>query len=106
MNFEQDFANIFGTKSDCTARDVTQITSLLKSHKYIQATPGSKSKGFTAKGLPPYLIPQTEEMKQRLRSEVWDPLTKIVHYVSVSNQLNERIFDERTNQAHSSTPFQ
>ncbi|KAL1964046.1 hypothetical protein VTN77DRAFT_7592 [Rasamsonia byssochlamydoides] len=70
----------FAEKLHCTARTVTQVTNLLKKNKYLQATPGSKSRGFPAKGLPRFIVPQTEEMQQRLKSEVWDPYAKIVHY--------------------------
>lgn len=61
---------------------MVQITDMLKKEGFIQATPGSKSKGFSKKGIPKYRVPMTSVMRERLRHEIFNPLAKIEHHVS------------------------
>lgn len=61
-----------------------QVTDLLKKQGLLQATPGNKSKGFLDKGLPKYSIPQSDEIRERIRRKIFDPLAKIEHHVSLT----------------------
>lgn len=66
---------------------MVQVTDLLKKQGFLQATPGNKSKGFLEKGLPKYSIPQSQEVREKIRREIFDPLAKIEHHVSFGTNV-------------------
>ncbi|KAL2009742.1 hypothetical protein VTN00DRAFT_5549 [Thermoascus crustaceus] len=72
--------SLFSQKLHCSGQTVIQVTDLLKKQGLLQATPGNKSKGFLEKGLPKYSIPQSDEIRERIRREIFDPLAKIEHH--------------------------
>ncbi|PGH02712.1 hypothetical protein AJ80_08809 [Polytolypa hystricis UAMH7299] len=76
----------FANKLHCNGQTVLQVTDMLKKQGYIQATPGSKSRGFMDKGLPKYRIPDNPEVRDRLRKEIFNPLAKIAHHYLVPGQ--------------------
>lgn len=59
-----------------------QVTDLLKKQGLLHATPGSKRRGFTEKGLPKFSVPDSSEVRERLQQEIFDPFVKIAHHVS------------------------
>lgn len=68
--------------SDCNGQTVVQITDLLKKQGYIQANPRSKAKGAVTTGKAPYRVPlMSTDIREKLRSEVFNPLAKIGHHV-------------------------
>jgi hypothetical protein len=67
--------------SDCDSNVGNQITELLKKKGLLLATQGSHHKGFAAKGLPKYQIPDTPETKDKIRKEIFNPLAKIACHV-------------------------
>ncbi|ODM22937.1 hypothetical protein SI65_00526 [Aspergillus cristatus] len=75
--------SIFTQKLHCNGQTVVQITDLLRKHKFLQPTPGSKSKGFLQKGLPKFVVPSAEDTRKRMQHEILHPFAKIYHhYVS------------------------
>ncbi|EEQ30460.1 conserved hypothetical protein [Microsporum canis CBS 113480] len=70
----------FAQSLHCSGNEVVQITDLLRKNGFLQATPGSKSRGFAEKGLPKFRVPDSEETRQRLRNEIFNPLAKISHH--------------------------
>jgi hypothetical protein len=67
--------------SDCDGSIGNQITELLRKKGLLQATQGSHHKGFAAKGLPKYQIPDSPEAQEKIRKEIFDPLAKIARHV-------------------------
>ncbi|EYE91024.1 putative meiosis specific protein Hop1 [Aspergillus ruber CBS 135680] len=73
----------FTQKLHCNGQTVVQITDLLRKHKFLQPTPGSKSKGFLQKGLPKFIVASAEDTRERMQREILHPFAKIHHhYVS------------------------
>ncbi|PLN84714.1 putative meiosis specific protein Hop1 [Aspergillus taichungensis] len=73
--------SIFTQKLHCNGQTVVQITDLLKKRKLLLPTQGYKAKGFVRKGLPKFYIPTSEDVRERIRKEIMDPMVKIgQHY--------------------------
>lgn len=71
------------TSLDCNGNTVIQITDILKRRKFIQPTPGYKRKGFPQSGQPKYRVACSDDIHHRIQREVFDPLAKIGHHVSI-----------------------
>lgn len=75
------------TSVDCNGNTVIQITDILKRRKFIQPTPGYKRKGFPQSGQPKYRVACSDDIHHRIQNEVFDPLAKIGHHVSIQVAL-------------------
>ncbi|KKK13584.1 hypothetical protein AOCH_002751 [Aspergillus ochraceoroseus] len=71
---------LFSEKTHCSGSTVIQITNRLRKEGFLQPTPGSKSKGFLRKGLPKFRVPHSEDIRQRMKREILDPMVKIQHH--------------------------
>ncbi|EFQ97393.1 hypothetical protein MGYG_00433 [Nannizzia gypsea CBS 118893] len=80
----------FSQKLHCSGNEVVQITDLLRKNGFLQPTPGSKSRGFAEKGLPRFRVPGSEEIKHRLRNEIFNPLAKISHHYTIPSTLDHQ----------------
>ncbi|KAL1956286.1 hypothetical protein VTO42DRAFT_7459 [Malbranchea cinnamomea] len=78
-NHVRDFAQKLG----CNGNTIVQITDMLRRRGFLQATPGSKSKGFLSKGLPKFTVPDSPEIRDKLKKEIFNPLSKISHHYIV-----------------------
>ncbi|KAL1859932.1 hypothetical protein Plec18170_001879 [Paecilomyces lecythidis] len=72
--------SVFSQKLHCNGQTVVQVENLLRKQGFIRPTPGNKSRGFLATGLPKYTIPQSPEHKSRIQREIFNPVAKIEHY--------------------------
>ncbi|KAE8339212.1 hypothetical protein BDV24DRAFT_136467 [Aspergillus arachidicola] len=75
----------FTQKLHCNGQTIIQITDILKKKGFVQPTPGYKLKGFARRGLPKYSIPQSENIRQRLKKEIFHPMVKIKHLYVLKN---------------------
>ncbi|KAJ1717398.1 meiosis specific protein Hop1 [Aspergillus flavus] len=75
----------FTQKLHCNGQTIIQITDILKKKGFVQPTPGYKLKGFARRGLPKYSIPQSENIRQRLKKEIFHPMVKIEHLYVLKN---------------------
>ncbi|KAE8132254.1 meiosis specific protein Hop1 [Aspergillus pseudotamarii] len=75
----------FTQKLHCNGQTIIQITDILKKKGFIQPTPGYKLKGFARRGLPKYSIPQSENVRQSLKKEIFHPMVKIKHFYALKN---------------------
>ncbi|KAB8273398.1 meiosis specific protein Hop1 [Aspergillus minisclerotigenes] len=75
----------FTQKLHCNGQTIIQITDILKKKGFVQPTPGYKLKGFARRGLPKYSIPQSENIRQRLKKEILYPMVKIKHLYVLKN---------------------
>ncbi|KAK2826886.1 hypothetical protein FQN49_007357 [Arthroderma sp. PD_2] len=80
----------FSQKLHCSGNEVVQITELLRKNGFLQPTPGSKRRGFAEKGLPRFRVPDSEETRQRLRQEIFNPLAKISHHYMIPSTPDSR----------------
>ncbi|KAL2841808.1 HORMA domain-containing protein [Aspergillus pseudodeflectus] len=65
-----------------------RITSILAKEGFLESTPGSKVKGFGNSGLPRFRIPLSENIHERIRTEIMDPRVKIRHHFAGQNADN------------------
>ncbi|KAJ0425172.1 HORMA domain-containing protein [Aspergillus carlsbadensis] len=65
-----------------------RITSFLSKEGYLESTPGSKVKGFGNSGLPRFRVPLSEDIHERIRTEITDPRVKIGHHFAGENAHN------------------
>ncbi|GAD92959.1 meiosis specific protein Hop1, putative [Paecilomyces variotii No. 5] len=87
--------SVFSQKLHCNGQTVVQVENLLKKQGFIRPTPGNKSRGFLATGLPKYTIPQSPENKVRMRREIFNPVAKIEHlYIRNSTRAPTSLKDK------------
>ncbi|EGD93486.1 hypothetical protein TESG_01030 [Trichophyton tonsurans CBS 112818] len=70
--------------------EVVQITDLLRKNSFLEPTPGSKRRGFAEKGLPRFRVPDSENIRHRLRNEIFNPLAKISHHYMIPSTQDPR----------------
>ncbi|KNG84254.1 putative meiosis specific protein Hop1 [Aspergillus nomiae NRRL 13137] len=75
----------FTQKLHCNGQTIIQITDILKKKGFVQPTPGYKLKGFARRGLPKYSVPQSENVRQRLKREIFHPMVKIKHLYALTS---------------------
>ncbi|OAL62938.1 hypothetical protein A7C99_5323 [Trichophyton rubrum] len=73
----------FAQRLHCSGNEVVQITDLLRKNGFLEPTPGSKRRGFAEKGLPRFRVPDSENIRHRLRNEIFNPLAKISHHYMI-----------------------
>ncbi|KAM0094498.1 hypothetical protein ACP6JD_001963 [Aspergillus fumigatus] len=72
--------SLFTQKLHCNGQTIIQITDILKKQNILQPTPGYKQKGFLKKGLPKFKISPSEEIQQKMKEEILNPMAKIGHH--------------------------
>ncbi|KAF4225365.1 hypothetical protein CNMCM6805_008610 [Aspergillus fumigatiaffinis] len=72
--------SLFTQKLHCNGQTIVQITDILKKQNVLQPTPGYKQKGFLRKGLPKFKISPSEEIQQKMKEEILNPMAKIGHH--------------------------
>ncbi|PGG99064.1 hypothetical protein AJ79_08698 [Helicocarpus griseus UAMH5409] len=79
----------FAQKLNCNGQTIVQITDLLRKQGLLDATPGSKSKGFLEKGLPKFTLSKAPSIREKLRNEIFNPLAKIAHHYIMPNKSQQ-----------------
>ncbi|KAI1940353.1 hypothetical protein LOY94_004878 [Ophidiomyces ophidiicola] len=79
----QNSTKAFAEKLHCNGQTIVQITDLLKKRGFLKATPGSKRKGFAGRGLPSFVIPETQVVRELIYKEILDPFAKISHHYTI-----------------------
>ncbi|KAL2814837.1 HORMA domain-containing protein [Aspergillus cavernicola] len=74
------YTSVFAEKLHCGGPAIVRITNFLKEEGFLQPTFGYKAKGFMRKGLPKFSVPESEDIRQRIRQEIMDPMVKIKHH--------------------------
>ncbi|KMU87676.1 hypothetical protein CIHG_06069 [Coccidioides immitis H538.4] len=84
----------FAEKLHCNGQAILQITGMLKKKGFLKATPGSKSKGFSEKGLPSFVIPESKGIRERIDQEILSPFANISHHYDIPRCLQQRATSE------------
>ncbi|EZF35487.1 hypothetical protein H101_00974 [Trichophyton interdigitale H6] len=83
-------AKEFAQRLHCSGNEVVQITDLLRKNGFLEPTPGSKRRGFAEKGLPRFRVPDSENIRHRLRNEIFNPLAQISHHYMIPSTQDPR----------------
>ncbi|KAL4881940.1 HORMA domain-containing protein [Aspergillus karnatakaensis] len=79
---------LLGEKIHQTGTIAAQVTKKLKEEGILKPTPGYRLKGFTSKGLPHFMLIDTEEVRERIQREIMHPLAKIDHHYTIQQPPN------------------
>ncbi|KAL4867754.1 hypothetical protein BDV12DRAFT_170783, partial [Aspergillus spectabilis] len=97
---------LFGEKLHQTGVVAAQVTKFLKDAEILKPTPGYRMKGFKSKGLPHYMLIDTEDVHERIKREIMDPMVKIKHHYIIQHpsetlETLETLSPPATNEADS-----
>ncbi|KAL4912543.1 HORMA domain-containing protein [Aspergillus aurantiobrunneus] len=72
--------SVFADRIHCSAAVVSRLKEFLKRKGIMHPTPGYKPKECLRRGLPTFIVPDREDIHQRIQREIMDPMVKIKHH--------------------------